>query len=70
MGLFSRKQPAPGPTPVVPVGPSAGEIDAAARALAQGDMAPAERLAAGAGDHGQAVAMQILTASIDHTPQD
>jgi hypothetical protein len=63
MGLFNRK-----PKPEVIA--TAAEIDAAARALANDDSSLADQLCDRAGEHSQQVAMAILTASVDYTPQD
>lgn len=65
MGLFSRKS-----TTIEPRIPADEEIGAAGRALARGNTAPADRLCAEAGPHSQSVAMEILGASVDYTPQD
>lgn len=46
------------------------EIDAAARAIANDDSGPADRLCDRAGADGQRVAMAILAASVDYTPQE
>ena len=62
MKLFSRKS-AP---EVLATG---AEIDAAARALANGDDTLANELCARAGADHQRVAMAILAANVDHTPQ-
>lgn len=63
MGLFSRNtQPA-----VIATG---AEIDAAGKALANGDSSLADDLTDRAGSDSQRVAMAILNASVDHTPQD
>lgn len=64
MGLFSRNTP---PAGVVATGQ---EIDKAAKALAKGNDRPANRLCKRAGDDSQRVAMAILDATVDHTPQD
>lgn len=64
MGLFSRK------TSTEPRTPAAEEIAAAGRALARGNSRPADRLCDEAGSHSQSVAMQIMGASVDYTPQD
>ncbi|MFF5473346.1 hypothetical protein [Streptomyces achromogenes] len=65
MGLFNRK-PAPTPTVIA----TGAEIDAAAKALAAGNHALANQLCDRAGPDRQRVAMAILAASTDHTPQD
>lgn len=65
MGLFSRKSQQ---EPVVIA--TGEEIDAAGRALAQGDDGPAETLCKRAGADHQRVAMRILGASLDHTPEE
>ena len=62
MGLFNRKTN----QTVIATG---AEIDAAARALANGDDTLANQLCARAGADHQRVAMAILAASIDYTPQ-
>ncbi|MFB7605263.1 hypothetical protein [Streptomyces gardneri] len=65
MGLFNRRKASN------PVGsgrvPSPEEIDKAGRLLAAGDSTLADELANGAGDYSPWVAMQILSASVDHT---
>ncbi|MFF7440866.1 hypothetical protein [Streptomyces sp. NPDC008122] len=66
MGLFSRTTS----TPSEPRIAAPEETAAAGRALARGDQKPADRLVAEAGEHGQAVALQILADSLDFTPQD
>lgn len=63
MGLFNRK---PAPTVIA----TGAEIDAAAKALANGDDSLANHLCDRAGDNHQRVAMAILAASVDHTPQN
>ena len=63
MGLFNRKTN----TSVIATG---AEIDAAGKALAQGDSRLADQLCERAGDDSQRLAMAILAASVDHTPQD
>jgi hypothetical protein len=60
MGLFSRSKPE-----VIATG---AEIDAAGKALANGDDGPANQLCDRAGKHSQQVAMAVLAASVDHTP--
>ncbi|NEA52401.1 hypothetical protein [Streptomyces sp. SID10815] len=60
MGLFNRK-PAP---QIVATG---AEIDAAGKALAQGDDSLANQLCDRAGDDSQRVALAILAASVDHS---
>ena len=62
MGLFNRK-----PEPKVIA--TGAEIDAAGQALARGDDTLANQLCARAGADSQRVAMAILAASVDHTPQ-
>ncbi|MFB7647150.1 hypothetical protein ACFC0S_16860 [Streptomyces sp. NPDC056084] len=62
MGLFSRKQPE-----IIATG---AEIDAAARAIANNDSGPADRLCDRAGADSQRVAMAILARSVDYTPQE
>jgi hypothetical protein len=64
MALFRRTQPQPG---VVATG---AEIDAAGKALAKGNDRHANRLCKRAGDDRQRVAMAILAAMVDHTPQN
>ena len=64
MGIFSRKPEA------APRIPAAEEIAAAGRALARGNSEPADRLCDEAGPHSQSVAMDILSVSVDYTPQD
>jgi hypothetical protein len=59
MSIFSRKSASPSG------GPSASQIQEAARRLNAGDSRLADQLAADAGPDSQAVAMQILGASID-----
>lgn len=62
MGLFNRSsQPA-----VIATG---AEIDAAGKALANGDTTLADQLTARAGADSQRVALAVLAASVDHTPQ-
>lgn len=63
MGLFNRKA---APTVIA----TGAEIDAAGRALAQGDDTLASQLCDRAGADSQRVAMAILAATVDHTPQD
>lgn len=46
------------------------EVAAAGQALARGKTKPADRLCAEAGPHSQMVALDILGASVDYTPQD
>ncbi|MEW5658329.1 hypothetical protein ABGT92_23785 [Streptomyces cinereoruber] len=65
MGLFNRRK-STAPARV----PSPEEIDEAGRLLAAGDSKLADKLADGAGEHSQWVAMQILSACVDHTPQE
>ena len=65
MGIFSRNT-ATTETRV----PAAEEIAAAGRALARGNSEPADRLCDEAGPHSQSVAMDILSVSVDYTPQD
>lgn len=65
MGLFNRKS-APEGARV----PSPEEIDEAGRLLAAGNSTLADKLAKGAGEHQRWVAMQILAASVDYTPQE
>ncbi|MEV5347183.1 hypothetical protein [Streptomyces achromogenes] len=65
MGLFNRKA-APTPTVVA----AGSEIDAAAKALANGDHTLANQLCDRAGPDRQRVAMAILGRSLDYTPQD
>ncbi|MFJ5973532.1 hypothetical protein [Streptomyces sp. NPDC093060] len=65
MRLFNRK-----PTLTATTVATAAEIDAAARALARGDDTLANQLCDRAGNDSQAVAMAVLAASVDHTPQD
>lgn len=62
MGLFSRKTD----TNVIATG---AEIDAAGKALANGDSRLANQLCDRAGADSQRLAMAILAASVDHTPQ-
>lgn len=64
MGLFSCKSTKPARIP------SPEEIDEAGRQLAAGKSKLADKLADGAGDHSQWVAMQILAASVDHMPAE
>ncbi|MFE7566236.1 hypothetical protein ACFU76_04620 [Streptomyces sp. NPDC057539] len=68
MGLFSRSSKSA--ASAEPRVPAAEEVAAAGRALARGNSKPADRLCDEAGPHSQAVAMQILGASVDYTPQD
>lgn len=63
MGIFNRK---PAPTVIA----TGAEIDAAGKALANGDSSLADQLCDRAGADHQRVAMAILAASVDHTPQD
>jgi hypothetical protein len=63
MGLFNR-------TPKPEVIATGDEIDAARKALAAGDDTLANQLCDRAGADSQRVAMAILAASVDHTPQD
>lgn len=63
MGLFNRK-------PASTVLATGAEIDAAAKALANGDDKLANQLCDRAGADHQRVAMAIMAASVDHTPQD
>jgi hypothetical protein len=63
MGLFNRASKAN----VIATG---AEIDAAGKALAEGDSTLADQLAARAGSDSQRVALAVLAASVDHTPQD
>lgn len=63
MALFSRKTK----TEVIATG---AEIDAAGKALAKGDSSLANQLCDRAGADHQRVAMAILAATVDHTPQD
>lgn len=62
MGLFSR----PAKQEVIASG---AEIDAAGKALAAGDDTLANQLCDRAGDNSQSVAMAIMAATVDHTPQ-
>ena len=62
MGLFNRK---PEPTVIA----TGSEIDAAGKALARGDSTLADQLCARAGNDSQRVAMAILAATVDHSPQ-
>lgn len=63
MGLLNR-------TPKPAVIATGEEIDAAGKALANGDSTLADQLAARAGSDGQRVALAVLAATVDHTPQD
>lgn len=65
MGLFSRKTASSEPRI-----PASEEVAAAGRALARGNDKPANRLCDEAGQYSQSVAMNILAASVDYTPQD
>ena len=63
MGLFTRKK-----TETLATG---AEIDAAGKALARGDSSLADQLCDRVPEHHrQQMAMAILGASADHTPQD
>ena len=68
MGMFSRKlrQSSDKPGRI----PSPQEIDRAGRELAAGKDKLANRLCDEAGRDSQRVAMAILAASVDYTPQD
>ena len=62
MGLFSRSNAGRVP--------SNEEIDAAGRALAQGNCEPADQLVKESGKHERTTAMRVLGASTDYTQQD
>lgn len=62
MGLFNR---APKPAVIA----TGEEIDAAGKALANGDSSLADQLTDRAGSDSQRVALAVLAASVDHTPQ-
>ncbi|MEU0831273.1 hypothetical protein [Streptomyces sp. NPDC005969] len=66
MGLFSRNSAASAEPRI----PAAEEIGAAGRALARGNDRFADQLCDEAGPYRQSVAMEILAASADYTPQD
>jgi hypothetical protein len=63
MGLFNRNT-----KPEIIA--TAAEIDAAGKALANGDDRLANQLCDRAGSRSQDVAMAVLAATVDHTPQD
>lgn len=67
--MFGRKSSSKSTT-TEPRIPAAEEIGAAGRALARGNSRFADQLCDEAGPHSQTVAMHILGASADYTPQD